>query len=267
MTGLVGHRGGAGPPVVLLHGVASSWRDWAPVVPDLERDHDVIALGFPGHAGQPPFAPGVHPDADSLADAACAAMDDAGIGTATVAGSSLGGWIALLLARRGRADGVLALSPAGLFSSVEAAGLRRRLLFQHRVARLVAPFAGLVERSPLLAGLAMGGRRGSQRPAEVAHKLRAFADCPVLPELLAGLEEMGPERLEGIRCPVVVGWGEQDPLLPVRFAGRFARALPAARVVRLRGAGHLPTWDEPATVAGLVRSVAGEATIRHAGRR
>ncbi|MFM7734686.1 MAG: alpha/beta fold hydrolase [Alphaproteobacteria bacterium] len=253
--------------MVLLHGVASSWRDWAPVVPDLERDHEVIALGYPGHDGQPPFAAGVRASVEASVDAVCEAMDRAGVSDATIAGSSLGGWIALQVARLRGADAVVALSPAGLLDRGEALALRRRLLVQHRVARVAAPFAWMVERSPRLAGWVMGGPRGAQRPHEVAHKLRAFARCAVLPELLSDLPSMGPERLRGLDCPVTIGWGEEDPLLPVHLAERFERALPAARVVRLPGAGHLPTWDDPATVAQLVRSVAGGATIRHAGRR
>ena len=113
----------------------------------------------------------------------------------------------------------------------------------------------------------MGGRRGSVRPREVAHKLLAFAACPILEPLLADLEHLRAEALAGIDCPVLVAWGEDDRLLPVRFADRFAAALPGARVVRLPGAGHLPMWDDPGGVAELIGSVAAGAPIRHAGRR
>jgi pimeloyl-ACP methyl ester carboxylesterase len=37
------HRGGAGPPLVLLHGFLDSWRTWELVLPALERRHDVLA--------------------------------------------------------------------------------------------------------------------------------------------------------------------------------------------------------------------------------
>ena len=267
MTASVEHRGGRGRALVLLHGIASTWRDWAPVVPDLERDHEVLALGYPGHDGRPTFAAGIRPGVEALVDGVCEAMDEVGLETAVVAGSSLGGWVALRVAARGRADAVVALSPAGLFDPREARSLRRRLLLQQRVARLAAPFAGAVARSPWLAGVAMGGRRGAERPLEVARKLRAFAHCPVLADLLADLESMGPAGLDAVDCPVVIGWGVDDPLLPVRFADRFAREIPSARVTRLAGSGHLPTWDDPAAVAGLVRSVARGAPFRHAGRQ
>ena len=47
------HRGGAGPPLVCLHGFMDTWRTWELVLPALERHHDVLALTLPGHAGGP----------------------------------------------------------------------------------------------------------------------------------------------------------------------------------------------------------------------
>ena len=47
------HRGGAGPPLVLLHGFTDTWRVWELVLPALERRHAVLAPTFPGHAGGP----------------------------------------------------------------------------------------------------------------------------------------------------------------------------------------------------------------------
>src|SRR5213082_3105114 len=47
------HRGGSGPPLVLLHGFLDTWRTWERVLPALERRHDVLAPTLPGHAGGP----------------------------------------------------------------------------------------------------------------------------------------------------------------------------------------------------------------------
>src|ERR1051325_9931146 len=95
------HRGGAGPPLVLLHGFMDTWRTWELVLPALEREHDVLAPTLPGHAGGPPL-----PDplsADSLARSVEGVMDHAGFDTAHIVGNSLGGYVALQLAARGRA--------------------------------------------------------------------------------------------------------------------------------------------------------------------
>lgn len=51
------HRGGAGPPLLLLHGFTDTWRTWELVLPALEREHEVLAPTLPGHAGGPDLPP------------------------------------------------------------------------------------------------------------------------------------------------------------------------------------------------------------------
>ena len=111
MTAL--YRGGAGEPLLLLHGVTSSWRAWKPVLPMLEQHHDVWAVTMPGHLGGPPLPDGGF-SIDVVVDALIEQLDELGIDEDPhVVGNSLGGWAALELARRGRARSVVALSPAG----------------------------------------------------------------------------------------------------------------------------------------------------------
>ena len=105
------HRGGSGPPLVCLHGFADTWRTWELVLPALERRHEVLALTLAGHAGGPAIQ-GEIGDA-VLVDAVAHAMDAAGFELAHLAGDSLGGFVALQLAARGRAKTVVAFAPAG----------------------------------------------------------------------------------------------------------------------------------------------------------
>ena len=98
------YAGGAGTPLVLLHGVGGTWRVWRPVLPLLERWHAVFAPTLPGHCGAERLAAGVVPSVHALADGVVEQLDRAGIDQAHIAGNSLGGWIALELARRGRAE-------------------------------------------------------------------------------------------------------------------------------------------------------------------
>jgi pimeloyl-ACP methyl ester carboxylesterase len=105
------HRGGSGSPLVCLHGFMDTWRIWELVLPALERRHDVLAPTLLGHAGGPPLEGEVSDVL--LADAVERAMDDAGFETAHIAGNSLGGFVALQLAARGRARSVVAFAPAG----------------------------------------------------------------------------------------------------------------------------------------------------------
>ena len=110
------HRGGSGSPLVCLHGFTDTWRTWELVLPVLERHHDVLAPTLPGHAGGPLLAS----DAGiaDVADAVERLMDEAELATAHIVGNSLGGYVALHLAARGRAKSVVVLSPAGGWADV-----------------------------------------------------------------------------------------------------------------------------------------------------
>src|SRR5687767_10997424 len=119
--GLDLHRGGSGEPLVLIHGIGHTWRGWRPMLPLLEPRFDVLAVDLPGFGHSAPLPAGVPPTAETLADAVEREMDAAGFGTAHVAGNSLGGWIALVLGRRGRARSITAISPAGLQHARERA--------------------------------------------------------------------------------------------------------------------------------------------------
>ena len=83
--------------VFYLHGFASSIYTWADVIPRLAADHDVVALDLPGFGGsdvRPELTPSVYPAT------VLAVMDRLGIARATLAGNSLGGGVAVVLAAR-----------------------------------------------------------------------------------------------------------------------------------------------------------------------
>src|SRR3954453_717030 len=108
------HRAGSGAPLVLLHGIGHTWRGWKPMLPLLEGRFDVLAVDMPGFGYSEPLPEGVDSTPEALADAVEDEMGRAGFDRAHIAGNSLGGWVALELARRGRAETVTAISPAGL---------------------------------------------------------------------------------------------------------------------------------------------------------
>src|SRR3954471_10402019 len=106
-----GVSGSRRTPLVLVHGFPDTPRTRALVRPALERHHDVIAPALAGHAGGPPLPDPMN--AEAVIGALEREMDDAGFDTAHIVGNSLGGFIALRLATRGRARSVVALAPAG----------------------------------------------------------------------------------------------------------------------------------------------------------
>src|SRR5256885_1279110 len=94
-------RQGVGEPLLLIHGIGSSHRCWAPVIAELAAQHDVVAVDLPGFGASAPLPPEVSRTVPSLVDAVERQLDALGLESVHVAGNSMGGWIALELARRG----------------------------------------------------------------------------------------------------------------------------------------------------------------------
>ena len=135
------HRGGAGPPLVCLHGFTDTWRTWELVLPALEREHEVLAPTLAGHAGGPVIIGDASDDV--LADAVERAMDDAAFDTAHLVGNSLGGGIALHLAARGRARTVVGFAPAGGWARGDESYKNRLGYFStmQEMVKAAAPYA------------------------------------------------------------------------------------------------------------------------------
>ena len=114
-------RSGQGEPLVLLHGQGFSRRSFDPVVPALAARRDVIAVDLPGHGGSPRQPKGAGNAPRDLAVAVAELLDELELPTVHVAGNSSGGWVALELAKLGRARTVTALAPAGLWRRQSAA--------------------------------------------------------------------------------------------------------------------------------------------------
>ena len=133
-------------PILLLHGATSSAKAWDALLPALSAKHRVFAPTLAGHLGGPPLPAGFGGVVSRIVDATCRQLDEAAVDTAHVVGNSLGGWVALELARRGRARSVLALSPAGAWRSPRDV---QRLLILFRGAGAMAraksmPFKGSI---------------------------------------------------------------------------------------------------------------------------
>ncbi|MFL5844572.1 MAG: alpha/beta fold hydrolase [Solirubrobacteraceae bacterium] len=250
------HRGGAGEPLVLLHGFMDTWCTWDLVLPALERRHDVLAPTLAGHAGGPPLAEPV--TNSTLADAVGHAMDEAGIATAHIAGNSLGGWLALQLAARGRARSVVALAPAGGWADDAYESVFDLQLTLQQQVRLAAPRAELLLERP------QGRRRATllstvnyeHIPRELlVHQMVGIAACEGAARLVAVARDGGYALdAERIGCPVRIVWGTQDRLLPWPDAAeRFRRDwLPHADWVVLDDVGHCPQLDVPLETAELI---------------
>jgi pimeloyl-ACP methyl ester carboxylesterase len=251
------HRGGSGAPMVCLHGFTDTWRTWELVLPALEREHDVLAPTLAGHAGGPTIVGEVTDTA--IADAVERSMDDAGWETAHLVGNSLGGYLALQLASRGRARSVVALAPAGGWAAGDESYRDTLDYFttMQRLLRDAAPHADAIVSTPAgrrRATLSTTERFEHIPPERLAHQSGGAANCTAAAPLVAYAEREGWRiDAERIDCPVRVVWGTEDKLLHwPSAAARYRDQLPQADWIELEGVGHCPQLDVPLETAELI---------------
>jgi pimeloyl-ACP methyl ester carboxylesterase len=253
--------GPAGAPLVLIHGLGGDRHTWRPVLEDLTATRDVVVVELPGFGASAPLSKDVEPSPVALAAAVLRRLDEAGLGAVHVVGHSLGGWIALELAdlAPSRVLSVTALTPAGFWARPlderrgGAMGLGRPL--RALLPLLLAPPA---LRNRVLSGALGGPGRFGYRDALAIVRGYVGAtdygrtDAAMRRRVFDVGRRLGPLAA---RVPVFVIWAAEDGMvgppedrLP---EGVFQRVIP--------GAGHLPTYDEPARTATALLLAADKA--------
>lgn len=258
------HRGGSGPPLLLIHGFTATWRVWGPVRELLEEQFDVLAPTLGGHTGGPELPGETEPVVEMLHGLE-AILDEVGWEQPHIAGFSLGGRLALDLTTRGRAKSCTAISPAGAHSDKLTRDLkrtgrqfRRNRSAAARSARIAARLSGSPAfRRAALRDMMVDG--GSVPPDESNAMMQAFADTPVFGAYLdaEAVTEHRLTGLEDIDVPVTVVWGDSDRVLrQAKHESFFREHLPQARFVTLKRAGHLPFWEAPERTADAIAQTA-----------
>ena len=246
------HVGGAGEPLLLVHGLAGSTRNWVELVPDLVQRYRVLSVDLPGHARSAPLERGA--TMEDFAATAAAVLDAEGVQQAVVAGHSFGGLVAIRLASR-RPELVRALllvSPAGIATTTRLAQVivlagatirpgRTSARFRHRWAervwyRRVLFRPWFVADADSLSARATHGLLAAQRE---------HADMKIASRAM--LSDDPREQLSEISCPTVVLWGARDRQLPLEDAFEYARRL-RAKLRLVADCGHLVIVERPRAV-------------------
>jgi pimeloyl-ACP methyl ester carboxylesterase len=267
------YRAGSGDPLVLIHGVWESWHSWSAVLDRLSAKRDVLGVTLRGHLGAAPFPPGQQPTIEAFADGVQAEMDAAGFERPDIAGNSLGGWLALELAKRGRARSVVGIAPAGMFTPEEGRALAKKFRTDHRMVRLLRPVARAAVRANrgrrvLLADNCADPSRIP--PDEAVRLVDEFAHANVVRDLAANSRPDGSltrlEDLDSITCPVLILHPEHDRILTRQHAERFVRELPHAELRELPGCGHTAMFDNPALVASEILNFTASSSTSDRGQ-
>lgn len=257
------YRAGAGEQLLLLHGFTGAWHHWRPVLGELVARYEVVAPTIAGHDGGPPYPVDGPLTLAGATDWLEGYLDELGVDTPHIAGNSMGGALALELAKRGRARTVVAIAPGGGWTEGDGESQRVGRLFRRQIlsARAAGPRVATVMRLSALRHVAMRDfmRHGERvPPADAVDLATAFSRCAIADRVLTALRvDRGVtlKDLDRIACPVLLASPQFDRTLPpARHVPRLRREIPGVESVVLAGCGHVPMWDDTRL---LVRTISG----------
>lgn len=241
-------RAGAGPALVLLHGIGSNARSWRYQLADLADAYTVVAWDGPGFGRSDD--PAREMPMSDYADYLEGLLDALGIDQAHIAGLSWGGVLAQEF-YRSHAARVLSLCLADTFAggrSRPEAERQRNLEMRMRMAAM-DPVEMARERTPAL----LSPHASPELLAEVAS---ISAERHAEGYRLAALASSNADTRDvhsTIRVPTLVVWGEYDTVGSRRQAEGLRDAIPGARLVVIPGAGHVSNQEQPALFNAAVR--------------
>jgi len=243
---------GQGPPVVLVHGLASSANGFIRVLrPLAERFSVVYAVDLPGN-GFSPLPTGGPLGLRAQLEVLHGFVRDVVRTPAFVVGNSVGGALTLMLGAEHPED-VAALglvAPAGARLSARAYAELMSMLDVRSNADALRLTRALFHRPPRFAPLlAPGMRRMHAAPAVRAIRNGARPEDHVPPEALARLQ-----------APVLMLWGGSEKLLPAEMLAWYRANLPrSARIEVVDGFGHVPQVERPRELVERLGRFATEA--------
>jgi pimeloyl-ACP methyl ester carboxylesterase len=246
-------KGRGAIPVVLLHGFGGGIDDWYDIQPDLARDRMTLAYDLPGH-GRSLDHPAAG-NAGAMAKAILADLDARGIARAHVAGFSMGGAVACLMALRAgeRVASLTLLAPGGFGPEISEPLLRR-----------FAMPADANELRAAMDDMAAPGYAFETKYVAALAALRRIEGQPAKLESICGMiarggrqGEIPRDALDKLAMPVTVVWGTEDPVLAYSHSAN----LPAGfHFISIPGAGHMLPVEARKAVTAAIRGTMRRAS-------
>jgi pimeloyl-ACP methyl ester carboxylesterase len=259
----VGPAVGTAPVLLLLHGLACDHTTWLPVIDRLARHYTVIAPDLLGH-GQ-----SAKPRADYSVGGYANGMRDLltvlGIDKVTVVGHSLGGGVAMQFAYQfpERTERLVLVSPGGLGPEVTPL-IRAVTLPGFSQAMAVTTLPGLRHvGKAAMHGLHRTGLRATRDLTEIATIHDSFRDPrtrAAIRHVVRAVVDLKGQLITVVdraylteAMPMMVVWGREDMVIPVKHAESVAAIAPGAVVEIFDDSGHFPHKDHPERFVKVVR--------------
>jgi pimeloyl-ACP methyl ester carboxylesterase len=249
---------GAGPVVVLVHGLGSRKEDWLPDVAPLSQKYRVLVpdqIGF-GHSDKPLIDYRIQTYVDFLDEF----LRDLKVEKASLVGESLGGWISALYAAE--ITGGAHVVPVEKLVLVDAAGLNQEkpvppVLNPSTLAGMRGLMEAVFYDTSWLTEDALRKIFADKLSLHDGYTVRSILGNPAI------ASERLDNRLGEIHVPTLVVWGKQDNLLPIVNGERYAAGIPGARLVSFDKCGHVPPIEKTEEFVSAVTAFLSNAAPAH----
>jgi pimeloyl-ACP methyl ester carboxylesterase len=256
--------GGAGPPLVLVHGLGGTIENWRALAPALAARHRVLVPDLPGHGRSSPLSEASN--LDPLSHAALEIAEAEDLRNAVWVGHSLGGVVAVRAAvlRPDAVRGIVLAAAAGIGSTSRAAHVALAVLGAVRPGRLFAPFRHELAHSRFGRRLVFGWWGAADAAGLAPELAEAFLLGPSLHtdarQAARALLVSDPRsELDRVTCPCLCLWGASDNWVGLQDGMEYARRL-GAPLRAIAGCGHLLIGERPdaclAAIEDFVESLA-----------
>jgi pimeloyl-ACP methyl ester carboxylesterase len=243
---------GKGTPLLFLHGLGGSWKDWADNLPAFASTHRVVAIDFPGFgdSGQPEMEYSI----EILTNILEKFLEERKLGGVHLVGHSMGGLIALNLAARpnSRVKKLVVSDAVGIGDKAE--------FLSYAMARKIM---GPESRWESVEGVLRDEFRSmiesfikGQKPKTAREFFESLPKVPItgkpLLPMTPGVQmaasiidfDLRP-KLGSVRQPTLILWGAKDPVAPAQDAFFLQKEIRNSTLVLFPNSGHSPMMEQP----------------------
>jgi 2-hydroxy-6-oxonona-2,4-dienedioate hydrolase len=232
--------------ILLMHGLGASAERWEFVLPEFSKNYRVVVpdlIGF-GYSDKPL----VDYTTEFFTDFLSSFLNKIKIKKTNIIGSSLGGQITVEYTSKNQdsVENLVLVSPSGIMKHSTPA------LDAYVMAALYPDSEGAKNAFQMMAG---------PRQQVDPRIIENFVERMKLPNAkmafmstLLGLKnaETITKSLMKITIPTLIIWGEDDPVIPIKYADEFVSSIQDCRFYMMDNCGHTPYVDDPSTFTKLV---------------